>query len=733
MIDRWFNIEPGTVVLESGLEWQSTWPTALLVTALVLGWAAIGWMHRSDRLDLSPGWRIVLGALRFAVLLVPFLILFQPSLAARLEKQQPRSLVFLLDQSKSMSVADDADGNATRFERARTALGALSLADNVNQETFAFDEALRSAEATLANLDPDGSTTSIGAALSQLSAELAGNTTAGVVLISDGRDLDQGQSPLAATRDLARLEIPVHTVLVGDPTPKDVAVQAHLEAQYAFVGDPVALRAHIDHNGYDDEVVSVTLADDQRVIASNDVVLPGEGESTSVTFELRPESSGEKAYRVEVLPAAGELTAANNTAEVNLQVIEQPIRVLYVERWPRWQYQFLRNAMQRDHRFEVQFVLLTEDPTTPDAERQAGTFPQTREELGAFDVFIFGDLAPQDVGVQQWEMVRELVVDEGVGLILIAGSQHMPHSFSETPIADLLPFDRVGVGGGDEGQSFRPRPTPLGELHPIMRMGFADPAAVGDVCPELVGAERPAAAGAGDPLIIVQRSGRGSVLFVGTDETWRWRYEVGNRYFYGFWAHAIQHTGMRHRVGEFQNVNITLASQQIVPGQGVGVTVAFDEVLAQQTGDRPEDVVVRAEPLDATGQTTEATVRSLPDAPLVFTGELRFDEPGSYRISVVGYEDAGETRVDVSAAEAFDAELALPTVNAALLHKIAELTGGRHVALDALPTLVNEMDLSPLRYRWSQRIALWDGWGMLSLLAVLLTVEWVLRKWLYLP
>ena len=68
-----------------------------------------------------------------------------------------------------------------------------------------------------------------------------------------------------------------------------------------------------------------------------------------------------------------------------------------------------------------------------------------------------------------------------------------------------------------------------------------------------------------------------------------------------------------------------------------------------------------------------------------------------------------------------------------LLRRMAEMTGGEFVKLNRLGDLIGRLDLSPLRYRWSERIDLWDTWTMLLVLTALLTVEWILRKWRYLP
>ena len=47
------------------------------------------------------------------------------------------------------------------------------------------------------------------------------------------------------------------------------------------------------------------------------------------------------------------------------------------------------------------------------------------------------------------------------------------------------------------------------------------------------------------PLIAHHYAGQGRVLFVGTDETFRWRQNVGERFFYRFWGQATRFVARR--------------------------------------------------------------------------------------------------------------------------------------------------------------------------------------------
>jgi hypothetical protein len=745
--------EAGTRVLEAHLAMRPVVSSGVLLGLLAAAWLVVILMHRSRRLEIGTLWRVVLGTLRMAVVAVPVIMLAQPHVLARLERSIPRTLVLLLDESRSMSVTDGTEAKPiSRWDRAAKIVEEfVDQSGSAKVLTYAFGEQARLVDAINASVEPAFQQhTAIGDALRRASADASDQSVVGIVVFSDGSDNASSpqHGPLQVARSLAKRGIPVHAVLVGNEQPRDVSVSVVAEAPFAFASDPVPLRVHVEHRGFADEAVTITLFDGEKELQTRDVVLAGEDRPTVERFEIQPLQPGRIRYHVQISPLPGELTTSNNAASCAVHVIEEPIRLLYVEHWPRWQYQFLRNAVRRDHRFDPHLVLLTEDPATPVEERQTASFPTTIEDLEAFDVVVLGDLSPQDLSPQQWNWIHDHVLQNGAGLVLVAGPRHMPASFADTPIGPLLPFDRVVSAAEDDIDSFQPAVTTVGSHHPLMRLGFGDDVAsvwrrlpelqwcvqVDELKPGAVTlAQRPGDTGDdSEPLIVLQRAGRGSVLYVGTDETWRWRYELGNRYFYGFWAHAIQHVGMRHRIGQFNEVRVETPLERVAPQVPVKVSVAFDEAGdVDADTDARQARVLLAESAD--GGLRSFTLRRAADSPFVYETTIELPAAGAWRLFVEGFEGRGESRIDVSSTEDTDPELALPVVNTRLLRELTELTGGMYTTAETTQSLIDSIDLSPLRYRWSKRIALWDGWTALLILASLLTAEWVLRKWIYLP
>src|SRR5205085_983161 len=90
---------------------------------------------------------------------------------------------------------------------------------------------------------------------------------------------------------------------------------------------------------------------------------------------------------------------------------------------------------------EPTFLLVQADPKAA----QAGppflpSFPATREKFfdARYNVVILGDVASGYLGKEHMEWIKEFVQNRG-GLVVVAGRQHMPSTYENTPLAEVLP------------------------------------------------------------------------------------------------------------------------------------------------------------------------------------------------------------------------------------------------------------------------------------------------------
>ena len=141
----------------------------------------------------------------------------------------------------------------------------------------------------------------------------------------------------------------------------------------------------------------------------------------------------------------------------------------------------------------------------------------------------------------------------------------MPHAFDDR-FRELLPVRLRPGAAGLEAPVYRPFRlglSPDGAIHEVMRL-YDEPGRNQNAWDQMppfswcAAAERPAPAATvlawnpsvegrfGKlPLIAYHYAGKGKVLFVGTDSTWLWRQNVGDRFFYKFWGQALRFVARR--------------------------------------------------------------------------------------------------------------------------------------------------------------------------------------------
>jgi uncharacterized membrane protein len=255
-----------------------------------------------------------------------------------------------------------------------------------------------------------------------------------------------------------------------------------------------------------------------------------------------------------------------------------PVRVFYLEETPRWEFQYLSNLLVRDKSLRTWTLLLGSDADEPQrtspglAPIDARAKLDLPSSLGAFDVVIVGDAAPKSLAVTPEDVTRSLTalrdfVANGGGLAVIAGAGNMPSKLAGTPLEDVLPvrLDReVEIAANArvrETQGLDFHVTADGETCPYVdvagdrtaskhmwetdgnwRQYWAFP--VRDARP---GAQVLLEVSEADgdrrrttPVVVASTFGRGRVLYVGVDELWRMRCEVGDRYFGRFWIGALR-------------------------------------------------------------------------------------------------------------------------------------------------------------------------------------------------
>ena len=773
----------------------------------------VAWFYRQDTAQMHWFWRLWLFGLRGLVLVGLLLIALDPEERTETKTVRPSRVALLIDSSLSMSfpektqVSSAPAENTSALTRAQAVEQLLeksplikTLRSTHDVSVFSFDSRLQQQSylpkiaastspsspdppgAQTANSDrqsqdrpdwaaivkPRGQETRLGEALVQLIREAAGETLAGIGVISDGGN-NAGIQPETAHEAALAAKVRVLTIGVGS-TERPINLQlATVQAPtHVHVGDNFTITAFIQGQGLTGREVHVELlgkgesdAGEPSIVQSRDVTLLEDGVPVTAAFDVLPTEPGRRIFNVRVRPvnSVHELTLVDNEKPLPpVEVIERKTKILVVAGGPMRDYQFVRNLLFRDPSIELDVWLQTGNPgISQESTNLLFSFPSSREELFKYDVIMAFDANWGIIPSEHLQMLGEWVFQQAGGMIFVAGDVYTPELASakdelktiQTLIPVLLnsnlyqfefhsedylqPWPIELTREGQEAEFlqltpdratsagiwkqfagvYRCYPTGGPKAGTTVYAHYSDPRAVDDN---------------GKPILLAsQFYGSGRTLYLGSAEMWRLR-TIGEEYYDRFWIKAVREVG-QGRLLRGTNRGLLLLERSTYP---LGTTV---QVRATLLDPQFRELVADRIPLavfDPSGKPLVPGVQLLGNAarPGQFQGAFPANLPGRYRLELP-IPDSKDQVVNYVQVELPNLEFDKPEQDDALLKRVATTElGGRYLSLSeaaaAVPQLLTDHSMTKTQFDMPR--PLWDRSWVLYLLVGVLSLEWLTRK-----
>ena len=727
---------------------------------LIVGGAWLAYLRTTA--VVSPWMKAWLVGNRALILLVLLFCLLRPQLITSNIIPQESTLAIVADNSRSMTIPDMGGGQT----RGEFVAGLLQpdgdwmedLQENFRIRTFGFDQQTQRI-AGAQDLTFEGTRTFLAQGLEHVAEALKGFPVSGVVLLSDGGD-NGLQDPLRSANILKSKNIPVFSVGIGEETiQKDLEISRISTVKTVMEGAIFDVHVMVRNEGYGGREVELLVEENDAVVAAKTIELGKSGTVGRYTLPLSPARQGALVYRLRIPVQAGERITENNQRLFLINNQQRQANILYVEGHPRHEYKFIQRALKGDPTLRLATYLQTgprkflrQGIQSP--QELAGGFPQTKEELYEYEALILGDISRSFFSMEQLVLIQEFVAERGGGFLMLGGSTAFEENFINTPIADILPITQIPEtrlpselrGGTRKGQhptgeKFILSLTNAGAESPLLRLGQEEfNQELWAKMPELQGinvsgAVKPGATvlathptlhyeGRPLPVIAYERYGRGRTMAIMTASTWRWQM-------------LLPHEDLSHE----------RIWRQIARWLAVESPPRFQLLLDQESYSAGDAVTVQARVFDKTYQPVDdATVwlkitqpnGTLQDIPLkwniaeagIYQGTFLVEQEGIFRLEGSSTTPAREIQeaTDSFLVAASNQEYTRPNMDAVLLSKIAEESGGKFYTHDQTDELLDDLKHIPSAYSVEVEEALWDMPLVLLVLLVLFTLEWINRR-----
>ncbi|MCE9553182.1 MAG: hypothetical protein K8T91_07360 [Planctomycetes bacterium] len=633
--------------------------------------------------------------------------------------------------------------------------------------------------------------TDLAAAIEKIQTDIP-RSLSGIVVVSDGRhNAKTLLEPVAHAVGLKN--IPVASIIVGSMAPVvDAAVTTSSAPRSVQLSDRVTVRAGVKFVGLAGQAAEVTLTQAGQVVDTKKIQISSNDFRTELELADTPKKTGLASYKVQIAPLTAERSKENNVQDVYVQVTDDPIRLLLIEGRPRWEYRYLRNLFaDRDKSVRLQHVLMHPEKiegssatplvnasaTRPHGEAEASALPAKAEDWFLFDTIILGDVSPQELGTEAVDILKRFVIERGGRLIVIAGNNSMPHAFTSSPLAEMLPVTVAPSTTAIKPPSepgYYVRLAPEGDRHTVTQLennpednrilweslpeqhlrypiqeakpgasvlAFAMPFDVPEVFRRTAGTPEEAEQLAQqrkefmsrNAVLAVQPFGSGQVLFLGFDGTWRFRYRTGDTHHHRFWGQVMRWAtteklpvgtdvarfGTDRPVYEAGESVITRA--RLRDKSHAAVTTKGASVVVQE-GKR-EVLRKRLDPLAGSPGMYESDLGPLPPGK-EYRVSLAIDDPAKPELAAA----ANQISTQIVVTQPQSLELSDFSADRITLELLARRTGGVVVSPGESDKVLEVLGPVTREVTHEERFPLWHSSFVLLSLLGLVATEWIVRK-----
>ena len=725
------------------------WVLYLLVLATAVGLGLLIRARLPQAAAPVRNWRAgVIWFLQFVLATLVLVLLWQPAMTIAELKPQQNIIAVLVDDSRSMAIADQGAPRETLAAKA-LANGTLSeLQKRFQTRLYRLDTGLTRME-NIEDLQapPAAPATRIGDSLKQFAAETADLPVGAVVLLSDGSD-NSGGIDLDTIAALRNRRIPVHTVGFGlEQIPNDVEINDAVVAPRALADSRLSARVSFHQHGYAGRKATLTVRDGSNVLASRDVTFSADDKIQSESLLLNAGSAGAKTLQFRIEPIPGEQNQSNNSVTRLVNVESGKRRVLYIEGEPRWEYKFIRRAEDDDRIVQVASMLRTTENKIyrqgiNDPKELAEGFPSRAEELFAFQGLIFGSVEAGYFTLPQQQLIREFVDRRGGGVLFLGGRFGLADGgWAGSNLADLIPTVLPTGKNSFHRDPATVELTAAGADSIVTRL-IDDPVKNIERWKKLpylmdyqdAGTPKPGAAVLADinvhghkmPFVVTENYGHGRTAIVASGGVWRWQMSqpLGDPTHDMFWRQVL-----RWLVTDSPGQVVATVPNQMLFDDG-RIHVSAD--IRDKSYQPAPDADVEAHVLGPNGTSASIKMSPVPDAPGQFQADWNAEKPGSYVTEVVAQRGGQEIGRDVLTFQRMDgvAENFHTEQNRELLEKLASQTGGRYWRPDEVSKLPAEIPYSDAGITMRETKELWNMPITFLALILLRFSEWLLRrKW----
>ncbi len=327
----------------------------ILCALLGLGYALLLYYRDTTFREQAPNLHRWLGVLRWLTVTILSALLLSPLLKSILTETKKPVVVLAQDASESIGTA--LQGPALEQYKQDW----QSLRDALNEDYEVHELSFGNTVREGVNFEFPDKVSNLSLALRDVYDRYGAQNLGAVIMASDGI-YNEGSNPAYSG---AQIAAPVYTIALGDTTAKkDLLIKRVFHNKIAYLGDKFSIQI---------DVAAMNCAGNQSVLTVSRV--EGEQVRTLQTFPvnitgndffstrevlLEADQPGVAQYRIQLAKVSGEASASNNVREIFIDVLDARQKILLLANSPHPDLAALRQTLERNQNYQVAIAYVSD-------------------------------------------------------------------------------------------------------------------------------------------------------------------------------------------------------------------------------------------------------------------------------------------------------------------------------------------------------------------------------------
>ena len=326
------------------------YPTWYILFCVLLGLVISAGLYFRDRTfkETSDKLHGILGIIRFLSVTFISMLLLSPLLKSVVTETKKPVIVLAQDQSESIL----ADMNETESAAYQTSFKNLKtqLSEKYDVKEYAFGETVREG----IDFDFKDKVSNISEFLKTM-YDLYSNQNLGAVVLATDGIYNQGSNPVYAG---TKLTAPIYSIALGDTTAKkDLVIKRVFHNKIAYLGDKFSIQIDLSAKNCTGNNTNLTISKivDGKSNRLKQIPIKINRNDFFNTQEviLDANSSGVQRYRISVNAVQGEVTTANNSKDIFVDVLDARQKILMLANSPHPDIAAIKQSISKNKNYEI--------------------------------------------------------------------------------------------------------------------------------------------------------------------------------------------------------------------------------------------------------------------------------------------------------------------------------------------------------------------------------------------